>query len=76
MKLFDEDEKYTEEAHYLDGEITKAMIGIAKKYVDLGYPIREVTHVMAMAALTVECELILERDHLAWKAKKAEEDIP
>jgi len=75
MKLFDDKDKYTEEALQIDYEITKAVRDIVKPYADNGYSIRELLHIAAMAALTLECELILERDHEAWKKKKVEEEI-
>ena len=74
MKLFDDDDRYTEEAMFLDSDITVAIRDRVKEYVANGYSIRELMHIAMMAVLALECELILEKDHLAWKAKK-EEDI-
>lgn len=73
MKLFDEKEKYTEEAMHLDSLVNQALRPIIYEYIGYGYSIREIIHIIAMAALTLECEYLLEYDIAEWKTKKAKE---
>jgi hypothetical protein len=69
-KLYDENEKYTEEASLLDKKVNEALRPIISEYVARGYNVREICHIIAMEILAMECDFILEKDYTRFKEEK------
>ena len=69
-RLFDENERYTDTGSFIDQQISRKMREIAKKFEKEGYSIREIIHIMTMAALAVEWELLLETAHRRVKKRR------
>jgi len=59
MKFFDENNKYTEEALYLDTEVSKLLRPVYDKYIEMGYGPREISHIISLANMDTEVETIL-----------------
>jgi len=58
-KLYDENDKYTNDSGNLDREVTEALKPIFEKYVEAGYSFRDISHVTLHAVFGLEMEVIL-----------------
>jgi hypothetical protein len=59
MQLFNEDSRYTEDALKLDREINDALMDIFRKWIDKGYSVREIGHIVGLAVWDVELHYVL-----------------
>jgi hypothetical protein len=59
--LFDENHRYTDAAITLDSEFNKNIEELYKKYIDMGYSPREISHVMQLALFDTEMCYILRK---------------
>jgi hypothetical protein len=59
--LFDENHRYTDAAITLDSEFNKSIEELYKKYIDMGYSPREISHVMQLALFDTEMCYILRK---------------
>lgn len=67
-KLFDENDRYSKESLEVDKEIRASIKPIFKKWSDLGYSLREISHIASHTILSIESEMILGKK----RAKKDE----
>lgn len=54
--IYDKDCKYTEDANDASDLATKALEPIMKKFIDMGYSPREISHVFMGVAFELECK--------------------
>ena len=60
--LFNEKyDSYNEDGNILDSQTCKAIDPIFKKWVEKGYSLRDISHIVLQAVMTLECEHILTR---------------
>jgi len=72
-RLFDNKyQKYSKEALILDGEIGRALEPIFKKWESKGYSPREISHIITLSTLTIECERVLFSSMKTRKSDKPE----
>jgi hypothetical protein len=60
--LFDADEEWSEDGRVLDGEVADALRPIFKKWMDKGYSLRHIHHIVLHAAF--EAGLMAHLDYL------------
>jgi len=58
-RLYDENDRYTDDTGNLDSEVTRALKPIFDKYIKTGYSFRDIAHVMIHAVFGLEMETIL-----------------
>ncbi|MFH1209931.1 MAG: hypothetical protein V1663_04035 [archaeon] len=70
LLLYNEEyERHTTEASQLDKEVTPFIREIFKKYIKLGFKIREISHILVNNIIVTECEEVLT---MAVKKRKME----
>ena len=57
--LFIDGEKYSEDAFSLDKDVMAAMKPIMRKYREMGYSARQISHVINLAVYDLEIEVVL-----------------
>lgn len=72
MELFGENSRYTPEALELHEEIEKALNPIFKKWNNKGHSLREISHIVTLAAVGLESMLVLIRSVENMKKKRGE----
>jgi hypothetical protein len=71
--LFNEEyESFNEEGLALSIEFRKVIDPIFKKWIEYGYPIREIGHILLSEVSVSECEFLLERQIKIQKEKRRE----
>lgn len=58
--LFDKNDRYTEEALYLDYQSGVLLAPLMREYKKLGYSAREIAHIVTSAISLIECELVMD----------------
>jgi hypothetical protein len=71
-RLFNDDERYTSIALDLDLEASRVIAPLFKKYIQLGFSIREIEYVIDKTVIDVSCLEIIELGVKKYKAKKEE----
>jgi hypothetical protein len=70
LRLFNKDERYTPIALDLDLEAGNLLRPLFRKYIEMGFPIREIEYIIERAVLDTSNIEILDWGIKAYKAKK------
>ncbi|KKN28309.1 hypothetical protein LCGC14_0855470 [marine sediment metagenome] len=71
--LFNEKyDSYNEDGNILDSQTCKAIDPIFKKWVEKGYSLRDISHIVLQAVMTLECEHILTRSIKTQKEERTD----
>lgn len=71
--LFDQNDKYTQNATHLDYVVGRKLKVIVEDYLKQGYHIREITHVMLLTIFDLELNVILDNDAIRRDREKQQE---
>ena len=62
--LFNDDDRYTQEAQDLHAEVSNAIVPIIKKYSDMGYSVRDIQYVVQGAGFDACLDIMIGKGNI------------